>query len=96
LTPPAEPYWQPLIGVHGPNERLGDKSGPQQTTDGPSILAWPDENAWSAILNALDRKPFGLERVSHNALALVTEGDSDITFYDRRVAIIGRGATDNF
>jgi hypothetical protein len=55
-----------------------------------------DEDVWSAVLNAVYRQPFGLEGVSLNALGLVTDGDSDITFYDNRAAVLGVGASYSF
>ena len=64
--------------------------------DNPIFGEERDENAWSAILNAVYHKPFGLDPVSLNALALVSDGDSDITFYDNRAAVVGLGATYNF
>lgn len=55
-----------------------------------------DEDVFSAVLNAVYREPFGLEGVSLNALGLVTDGDSDVTFYDSRTAVLGLGASYSF
>ena len=64
--------------------------------DNPIFGEERDEDAVSAVLNAVYRQPFGLAGVSLNTLALATDGDSDITFYDNRAALVGLGATYSF
>jgi hypothetical protein len=64
--------------------------------DNPIFGEERDEDDWTAVLNAVWRQPWGLESFSLNALGLVTEGDSDITFYDNRTALLGLGATYSF
>ena len=68
---------------------MADPSITGRTADRPALV----KKLFSAVLNAVYRKPFGLEDVSLSGLALLSDGDSDITFYDNRQAVLGLGAT---